>query len=263
MRKYGLKLDTVEPEHYMFGASLPMEILQDDGDWRDFLPDEEAQDLNGIEPYACVTFTILNCIEILIFRKYGIRVNFSDRFLAAISGTKEGGNSPHVVCEFLRKIGVVKQDVWPFDTSITSFEKFYAPIPKEIEDLANEFNQNWDFKHEHVPTDEKSITAALKCSPLLISVPAWFRNGNDRYYRPDGFVDNHATTLVYERIGDFRQAFDSYEHPYLKDIEWSVTPMQIKRFSIKKKDAVFVDKPEHNWLIELFLHIIGLFKNRV
>ena len=242
MRNYGLKLDTPKPEDYIFGGGMvPMETLQPDGDWSGFLPVKEYQNLNGIEPYACVTFTILNCIEILIRQQYGIEKNYSDRFLAAISGTKEGGNSPSTVCEFLRKIGVVPQEIWPFDESIKTFEKFYEPIPPKLYELAQEFNREWDFKHEFVPLNHDAISAALKCSPLLISVSAWFER-DGKYYRPEGMTDNHATTMMYERQGEFMRVFDSYadrqDDPAIKDIEWGAIPMQVKRFFVKRKNTI-------------------------
>src|SRR3990167_9136057 len=139
-RNYGFHPDVQKDEDYLLGGSspLPIEVLQANQDWTLFLPKKEFQNLNAIEPYACVSFTILNCVETLIKRKYGIETNWSDRFLAANSGTKEGGNSPNVVCEFLRKLGVVPQEFWPFHCSITSFEKFYEPIPENLKELAKE-----------------------------------------------------------------------------------------------------------------------------
>ena len=259
MRKYGLKLDTIEPEHYMLGSNspIPLDVLQVDKDWSEFLPTEEPQNLNGIEPYACVTFTILNCVEILIKRKYGIEVNFSDRFLAEISGTKEGGNSPQVVCEFLRKIGVVPESMWPFDTLIKSFEDFYAPLPPSLVKLAKEFTDTWDFKHEFVPATHEDISAALQCSPLLISVSAWHLDDETQlFYRPAGSIDNHATTLIYEKDGQYRRVFDSYGDPFLKSIEWKAIPMQVKRFWIEKKSTPPLSGKE-----SLYAKIIRWFTN--
>ena len=236
MRNYGLKFDEIKKEDYIFGGGqVPKEILQPDGDWSSFLPAKEFQNLNGVEPYACVTFTLLNCVETLIKRKYGLDRNYSDRFLAAISGTKEGGNSPQTVCEFLRKIGVVSQETWPFGPEITTFEAFYSPIPPKLQALASEFNAEWDFLHDYVPTGHKDITEALKCSPLLISVSAWYEN-NGIYYRPEGMQDNHATTMFYERNGEFRRVFDSYDNPHIKDVAWANIPMVVKRFWVQKKE---------------------------
>lgn len=237
MKHYGLKLSIRKPEDYILGgAQVQLAPLQPDGDWTSFLPTKEVQNLNGIEPYACVSFTILNAVEILIKRKYGIDRNYSDRFLAAVSGTKDlMGNDPHAVCEYLRKVGVVMQDVWPFDSAIKTFEDFYGVVPPKLYELAKEFNNEWDFTHFYVNNDPESITKALQSSPLLISVPAWNLNSDGFYYRPEGMYDNHATTLIYQRIGAFRRVFDSYDAPLLKDLTWDTIPMQIKGFSITKK----------------------------
>src|SRR3990167_10083955 len=122
MNRYGLKLDVFKPDDYVFGASpVPYEEINPSGDWSDYLPTRERQNLHNIETYACVTFTTLNAIEILIRKQYGLERNYSDRFLAMVSGTKEGGNTPNTVAEFLRKVGVVGEEVWPFSPDINTF----------------------------------------------------------------------------------------------------------------------------------------------
>lgn len=240
MKNYGLKLSIRKPEDYVLGgAQVVLSPLQPDGDWTTFLPVKEIQNLKGIEPFACVSYATLNCVEMLIKRKYGIERNFSDRFLAAISGTKDlMGNDPHAVGEYLRKVGAVSQETWPFDDTIKSFEDFYAVVPPKLYELAKEFTDEWDFKHFYVNNDPESITKALQSSPLLISVPAWHLNADGFYYRPEGMYDNHATTLIYERVGAFRRVFDSYDAPLIKDLTWDTIPTQIKGFSITKKEKL-------------------------
>ena len=243
--KYGLKLDVPAPEHWVFGSSeMPYEVLQSDGDWSNYLVVKEIQNLNRVEPYACVVFTLLNCLEILIKRKYGIEVNYSDRFLATVVNTKGQGCTPQQACEFLRKIGVVPQEIYPFDETIDTEDKFFAPLSESLIKLAGEFNDEWDFKHEFVKQDNQSITTALRSSPLMISVYAWVTNFRDMYYRPKGAVDNHATTLIYERKDDFRRVFDSYDSPHIKDLEYADMPVIIKRFWIEKKTKLEPVKKE-------------------
>lgn len=67
-KKYGLKINKrKDPRAYKFGGGhVPMEVLQPDGNWQDFLPVKEFQNLNQVEPYACVPFTLLNCIETVL-----------------------------------------------------------------------------------------------------------------------------------------------------------------------------------------------------
>lgn len=232
---YRLILDYPQQGDYVetkLGGSSPLssKILQEDMDWTPFLPNKELQNFGIIEPYACVAFTILNCVEILAKKQYNEDVNYSDRFLAAISGTKEGGNSPHVVAEFLRKVGVVPQELWPYDETIASFEEFYKPIPPKLYELAREFNKKWDFKHSFV--EPELIDEALKRSPLLISVYAWRQQG-DIYIKPSGVIDNHATTYV-KRKTNSRLVFDTYDS-ILKDVDLNHVPTIIKRFELVKK----------------------------
>ena len=248
-RKYGLIIDIPKKEDNVLGGftKSPEEILQPDKDWTPYLPVKEYQNLNAIEPYACVSFTILNCGEILIKKKYGIEKNYSDRFLAAISDTKNGGNSPKIVAQFLHELGVVPQELWPFDETITSFEKFYEPIPEKLKELAKEFLNEFNFRYEFVKLNHKDISKALTMSPLLMSVYAWILNDKGLYYRPDGETDIHATTLVYERENEFRRVFDSYADgegdPAIKDYDWNSLPKQVMRFYISRKEL------KENWFI--------------
>lgn len=257
MNKYGLKFDTPDPKHWVFGASpIPYEPLQEDGDWTNYLPVKEFQNLNGIEPYACVIFTMLNCIEILIKRKYGIERNYSDRFLATVVGTRGVGSSPQEAAEILREFGVPFESAWGME-NIDTEDKYFATIPQAIYDLAKEFKAEWDFKHDFVEPIPEKITQALQCSPLLISVSAWYSNPAGRYYRPPGMADNHATTMFYERVGEFRRVFDSYDLPFIKDVEWNALPTMLKRFWIEKKVTPEVPKPS----ISRWQKFISFLKN--
>jgi len=245
MKNYGLKIDPPSEKDFVFGASLPFEELTD-GNWEAYLPVVEYQN-KGFEPYACVSFTILSCVEALIKRKYGIETNWSDRYLAALSGTKEGGNSPRVVADYLRKEGVVPEEIYPYDA--TSFEEYYKEIPEDIKRIAQEFTKNWDFGYEKVPNEIKLIEKALKCSPLGISVYAWVQNADGDYYNPGG-DDNHFTTLY--RIDDKKRAFDTYDNTnkaLVKDMPHAI----IQRYWIAKK------KKQQNWLQELLTNLWDFF----
>lgn len=251
MRNYGLIIRERKPSDYVLGASpLPFEILQPNGDWHEYLPEKEVQNIQGFETYACVIFTTLNCIETLIKRKYGIDTNWSERFLAAIVNTSNGGSVPQDVFDYLRKVGIVPEASYPFNV-FTSEEYFKYPDPKLFE-VARQFLAEWDFKYEAVPSNAVSISKALQSSPLLVSVPAWYER-DGIYYRPNGMTDNHATTLIYEREGEYRQVFDSYESPVVKDIAWEVIPMIAYRFSITKRSTI---KPT------LWQRIINWFKKQ-
>ena len=69
----------------------------------------------------------------------------------------------------------------------------------------------------------------------MISVAAWFENERGQFYRPAGYRDNHATTHFKENKDIYMRVFDSYDYPYIKDIDWGALPMAVKRFWVKKK----------------------------
>ena len=245
MKNYGFKLDTPSEKDYVFGSFLPYEELQPNGDWTPFLPKAEYQNTNDFEPYCCVTETILNCVEILIKQQYGEEVNYSDRFLASISGTKNGGNTPRTVADFLRILGVVPEDVYPFKAE--TFDEFYQPIPEELKTLAKEFVDNWEFKYESVPTN--MIETALKSSPLGVSVYAWV-DKDGVFYNPNQ-QDNHFTTLY--KIDDHQHFFDSYANDGspLKLGDKNMAHSSIQRYYVKKR----IKPIETNWITDLFTRL--------
>src|SRR3990167_3815194 len=139
LHNYGLKLSEVKPEDYILGgfSTLPTVIVQETGQWDEFLPQIERQSSARLESQGCVSFGSLNCIEMLVKRLYNLSINYSDRWLVKISGTDpNGGNSPSVVLETLRKIGVPFQARWDFGDDIDSVEKFYENPPVKLYDYA-------------------------------------------------------------------------------------------------------------------------------
>lgn len=233
--KYGLQIEEKDTDYILGGGKVPFEVLQTNGDWSAYLPLKEFQNLNKIEPYACVPFTILNCLETLIKRKYGVEENYSDRFLAAIVDTRNGGTTYQKACDALRAFGVPPEEVWPFSPDIDTTDEFFAPPNEAVKQIAKEINEKYDFRYERVPSTHEAITRSLTSSPLLFSVYAWVEK-DGLYYRPEGQTDIHATTQFYEREGQFRRMFDSYDSPHLKDYRWADLPMVCVRFWVEKKN---------------------------
>lgn len=237
--------EIVENKDYVFGGygAIDGEILQPNGQWDDYLPVEEDQNLNGIEPSACATFGTLNAVETLKRRLYGEEYNYSDRYLAKTSGTLPGiGNDPHRVAETLRKKGDVKESVWPFDSSIDSATKFYGPVPSKLEVLALTFLMEFGFKHEYVPSNPDSLKNALKYSPLGFSVYAWVQD-DGLYYRPEGMRDTHWVMCYGYVDKQYWKIFDSYDNN-TKMVKWDALPMVAKRYWLTKQpiEETFLQK---------------------
>src|SRR3990167_1285035 len=84
------------------------------GQWDNHLAGLELQRKGGLETMACVSFSLLNCLE-TIHKFEGYELNYSDRALAKMSGTTKNGNSMRQVADTARNQGLAHEIVWPFD----------------------------------------------------------------------------------------------------------------------------------------------------
>lgn len=240
MKQYtGLKFDVPDSKHWVLGAQAVPPIINATGDWRPYIFETQQQNY-GWETNACVIFTTLHCIELIIYQKYGIKEQYSKRFLAALVDTSIDGTTPQIAAETLRKSGIVHEMDWPFLPTTTQPE-FFQKLSQAVLDLAKEFLAKYEFNHWFVPVDPEYIGAALKSSPLLLSVSAWFQDDKGLYYFPEGMQNNHATTLVYLDKGVKETVYDSYADglgdPFLKDIRWGEESMLAKGFTVNLKEV--------------------------
>src|SRR5207247_8242189 len=107
------------------------EVLNPSGDWTAYLPSAENQSTHIVDTMACVTFSCLNVIETQIKFLTGREVNFSDRFIAKLSGTTQQGNTVQNVLDAIRKYGLVLEEEWPTDLNF-NWDQYYAPVPDEV-----------------------------------------------------------------------------------------------------------------------------------
>lgn len=229
-------------EDYVFGglSLLPKTILQENGDWTPYLPQEELQRIK-IETQACTSFGTLNCVEIIL-NKLGTNKNFSDRWLAWNAGTDPlSGNTPQRVAETLRKTGVPFQPKWDFTSDIDTPEKFYINPPVKLFDDAKE-DFNYEFGHEYVPTSEFSLRDALRYSPLGVSVSAWQSDG-EFYVKPEGMRDNHwCVCYGFDNEKKAWRIFDSYDNS---------KKLYKGQFEVAKRYSVSLSTPKRTFLTRL------------
>ena len=258
---YGLIVKPPEPEHFIFGAGqLGDTPVLTDGDWSSWLPVPEVQNV-AIEPMACVSFSTLNAVETMVRQKYGQNRNFSDRFLALISGTTTQGNDPNTVAEALRKSGDVSETYWPYTPIEDTWEKFYAVPPKNLHTLALEFKAEFAFGHSWVtnPTQQRMMDA-LNYSPLTAGVHAWSSNG-DIYYRPTGASSNHDVMIFGYLRNNYWLIFDSYSNSgtVIKKLAWDYEFEAVKRFTLNR-NVNNTPQAESAWerFLSLLRRILGL-----
>lgn len=265
--------ETIAPEEWVLGASNTPKfpVLKEDGNWTNLLPTEERQNIRNIETYNCTGFNTLNPIEILIYQLTGERVNYSDRWVGIIAGTKEPGNDPHKVAEAIREYGLVKEESLPFSDDLKSIDEYYSfkgLSQGQIDDLYEEAKQwkaKYDFKHSWVFTPGQpiieqinNIKIALKNSPLAVAVFAWASDNRNVYYKNG--EENHWTN-IYD-VKDFIKVFDSYS-PFKKDIEQELR--YCKRYSVTlKTDEITPEKRAGLLaLLQRALEWLGLIQKQV
>ena len=203
--------------------------LQPDGQWDAYLPKEEVQNL-AMEPQACASFGTLNAVEALARQEFGDISNWSDRFLAKVSGTTQNGNDPHTVAETLRRKGCVYESSWPYTKEITSWDKYYAEIPMDLMAIAQaEFKGNFDFGHQYVGTNPQQMMLALMYSPLGADVSAWDFNDIHKRFGPS----NHWVCIYGYVEGQYWKCYDSYSSSH-KKLAWDFGFTMVKQYTLHR-----------------------------
>lgn len=248
------------PEDYVFGSAelgfrFPYEVLEEDGDWEIYLPKFERQARTGLETSNCTGYGTLNCLEILLRRKYGLIEDFSERYVGVMADTWPPGNNPQKVIETIRKVsGVISEEELPFDDSIKTLEEYYSPKPMTGSLIAKGlwWLENFEVKHEwvfkgDVKNKQELMKDALKHSPLGASVYAWALDDEDGLYFKNG-DDNHWGVIYGYEDGKYWKFFDSYDQGK-KQLKWDYDFGYVKKYYIRK-----IEKRK-NWFIDLLRRI--------
>jgi hypothetical protein len=206
MTKLGLIEKPINPVDWQVGGFTPIEdtFINPLGDWTYYLPAIESQNGGGFDRMACVSYSLLNCLEILYLANTKTTINFSDRALAKMSGTSKSGNDLETVFDTARHRGLLTESQWP--DVLTSWDDYYKSIPQETENEAMDFLTYWDIYREWVPVYRKDlIKQALTQAPLQVTVK--YANGSG-ILNPAGKRD-HAVT-IYKMSDDYYDIFDHY-----------------------------------------------------
>ena len=238
---YGLILEKeLNPRDWSFGGVSGItkdEVLQIDSDWTNYLPKYEPQSNNYFDTYSCVSFGLLNAVEIYLKRKFDEERNFSDRFLATVSKTICGkGNEMRLVAEALRLTGVPHEEYWPFNEPKTCPE-YFSEISEDIYLLAkanflDKYNFRWEWLFDHA---QGTIVNALRFSPLPVAVYA----GNDKteingIIQRDDRWPTHIEVLYGFKLNEYFSTFNTYENKY-KKYAWDYSFGAIQRIYLERK----------------------------
>lgn len=239
-------IDTSE-QWYLGGEKcIETDELVPDGQWMKWFPAGERQNKNGLETNNCTNYSLLNCIEAIGRKKYGIEFqsNLSERERGIRSSTQPNGNTLQNVCECLRKQGTIPEAFLAFDNTIDSWGEYYSPnpIPFSLWKVSESWRTKYKYAHDWaiLPSDtleerQRKMKEALKYSPLTVAGHAWTRRGDGLYYS-DGEV-NHAFDIAGYMDGKYWIAIDSYpdeKGSFEKRLAWNYHFREAKRHSLEK-----------------------------
>jgi hypothetical protein len=182
------------------GGTIPYQVVLESGNWQPFIPVGEKQRPGVVDVMACVTFSDLSVLETQEKQQTGVEPNWSDRFIAKLSGTTPQGNYLDKVADTVRLRGLVKESDYPAPTNF-SWDSYYSEVPQSVLDKA----VKREILYEGISGDVETLKKHLKQCPIQIILT----NSNP----------NHAVTLLAIQ-GSSAIYFDSYD-PFVKTTDVS------------------------------------------
>jgi len=233
--------EAIEDDHFVYGDGQleanfgeAVKVLRPDGQWDDYLPDFEAQKINGVETMYCTAFHTENPIQILMKFKYDYKEEYSEIYNANLAGVSPyKGGSPHEVAESWRKYGGLKIEELPL-TAVKSKADLIINA-NDYKEKGKKLLEKFEFGHDWIwSLNHEGIKQTLKYSPLGVGVYAWTQK-DGIYYEPSWATPNHWTTLYGYVDGQYWKVFDSY-HNEFKHLDWNYPFKFAKRYTVVAKD---------------------------
>lgn len=157
-------------------GAIVYEVRLPSGDWSPFANHirKEKQWFPKFDTMGCVSFSANSLCEMQILQQTGIEVNFSDRFLAKMSGTTPQGNWLYIVGDTLRIVGCVLEEEWPVppNEATMTWDEYYAQVPMFVLNRAKpQFLDKYTIQTEWVDPTPANIQKHLKHAPLQFVIP--------------------------------------------------------------------------------------------
>lgn len=247
LKNYGLRIESEArvKDWIMGGVSAIEPVILVEKGWGDYLPVKEVQRNKYFDSMSCVTFSALNCLEILHKRLYEEEVNWSDRWTARVSGTNEKGNYLSTVADTIRTRGLVLEDVWSFG-DFKSWKEYMTDPPIEFDDFGEEFLQHYEIRWEWVLTrDVKDLKDILQTAPLQVTGFAW-EEPVDGIYKRTTRKANHAFTLYDYNDGEYWLIYDHYDKA-IKKLAWNYKFGHILKYNLEQKKPMPLQIPNNTF----------------
>ncbi len=277
---------------YMVGAESAIIYEERVNDWRPFLSTHERQNI-GFETSACTNFAQLNSLEaqlnFLLSKgdfseeqiaqlkaagyiqdgEFRLSYNFSDCFLANMSGTTEYGNYVYRGWDSLRKDGALPEADMPM---AKSFKEYYdkSRITNAMLTKAKTLLDYIEIKYEWLTRAQ--LAHELKHAPIQITSPTCPTWKSGTVKTCGQTASTHSTLVVY--LDDRIHIEDHYE-PFAKtlDLDYPINSfckgvVTVKNFTPVytviqhnfTKDMVLFDKNDEVMMLQEFLKSKGYLK---
>lgn len=231
--------------HYVFGvySGLNKKVLMPSGDWRKVAEKIEAERQSGpnIESMNCTVFAALNTIEMIMAHKFGVKQNYSDRFIGILSGTSYNGNLPTRVLDTIRKYGLLPEANLPNNIMRFNWAEYYSlsginQSMVALQAISKKFLDEYTIGYETVYPSIPAMKEALKFGPLYVVGFAWAKSGDVYYSWGD---PNHAFVITsIEQAIAYKNAYDSYD-PFFKKLASNYQIYYPKLIVINKRGAEY------------------------
>lgn len=227
--KYGL-IDKIRESDWRIGvnSNLNLKIINKSGNYTTYIPKWESQiGLYG-DTMACVSFSALDCIETIFqcyFKYYSIidifkdehqDINFSDRFIAKLSGTTRKGNYFTKVGDAIRHYGLIEEKLWNFPyrqrDPVFGWDEYYSEISEDLIEKGKKILEYFEIKYQLVPINNIDIKEQLKYGPLQISYKTSSPQEDGVYQKVEPYhCGNHAIMIYNKRNDGIIEGLDHYE----------------------------------------------------
>ena len=196
--------------HDAVAGIIPFVVRNPSGDWIQWLPAGETQS-KPVETFACVSYSLLHCLETQEYFLTGKRIRYSARWLAKISGTTGAGNYLVSVAQAVQQYGLVREETWPTPANYT-WDSFYAePTPTERQILLAE-GQEWlkthKFQWEWLTTNLADILQHITQCPLQVTLPG---HAVQNFFTQQEIVNYFDTYLPFSKTTNRSNLTDAFK----------------------------------------------------
>jgi len=172
-----------------------------DGDLTPFIPTYEKQHGVYFDTMACVSFGGCDSIETIMMCMYGIRANYSDRFIAKTSGTTHKGNWYTKVADAIMEHGMVDEEDWDYPrdqrTPPYLWDDYYSDITPEVLAKGLMWKAKYKVTARLVPINTVDIKEQLKYGPIKIGYWTRSKMVDGIYQRDPAYHDATHCVMIY------------------------------------------------------------------